>query len=94
MQTYHRLYGIPNPPTYCGFQYSPSSISDNVQDKGQFPVLNFVILILSSLFCVEPPGFEPGISACKAEVLANYTMTPNTVLSCYRNSKTFSLTIE
>ena len=25
---------------------------------------------------MEPPGLEPGISACKAEVLANYTMTP------------------
>ena len=32
--------------------------------------------MLSSLFRVEPPGLEPGISACKAEVLANYTMTP------------------
>lgn len=25
---------------------------------------------------VELPGLEPGISACKAEVLANYTITP------------------
>ena len=27
--------------------------------------------------CVEPPGLEPGITACKAVVLANYTMTPS-----------------
>ena len=62
-----------------------------VKANFQYLTLN---LILSSLRRVEPPGLEPGISACKAEVLANYTMTPNTVLSCYRNRKTFSLTIE
>ena len=37
------------------------------------------ILVFGTLKRVEPPGFEPGISACKAEVLANYTMTPMSV---------------
>ena len=32
--------------------------------------------IMKQYYCVEPPGLEPGMSACKAEVLANYTMTP------------------
>ena len=44
--------------------------------EANFQYLTFVFLIPSSMFRVEPPGFEPGISACKAEVLANYTMTP------------------
>ena len=34
------------------------------------------VLVFGTLKRVEPPGLEPGISACKAEVLANYTMTP------------------
>lgn len=44
-----------------------------VKANFQYLTLN---LILSSLCRVESPGFEPGISACKAEVLTNYTMTP------------------
>lgn len=89
MQTYHRTNGIPvhdlrvlKPwaslisefySLYPSFLFHSVLKILTVKANFQYLTLN---LILSSLRRVEPPGFEPGISACKAEVLANYTMTP------------------
>ena len=89
MQTYHRTYGIPvhdlnvlKPwaslisefySLYPSFLFHSVLKILTVKANFQYLTLN---LILSSLRRVEPPGLEPGISACKAEVLANYTMTP------------------
>ena len=89
MQTYHRTNGIPvhdlnvlKPwASLISEFYSlyPSILLHSVLKvltvKANFQYLT-LNLILSSLLRVEPPGLEPGISACKAEVLANYTMTP------------------